>query len=201
MRARLSPWLCCTWLSQCTGPCIRSSSSQHLPFRGGMLKCFPRLSSRLNVCCRCGSSGRLYLGQGGQRVTSEQHAGQKGLESSPPLVPVPQFPVEGRPWRAACPQAGRPSQFPAALVIRAALHSPSPVPSYKEIHTAWGLSQVAALFCSASGCLPRRRRLQGLGLAAGDSRGAHPQGLQFPQTVDRGLALLLLGRFKPRIHA
>lgn len=79
--------------------------------------------------------------------------------------------------------------------------SPSPVPSYKEIHTAWGLSQVAALFCSASGCLPRRRRLQGLGLAAGDSRGAHPQGLQFPQTVDRGLALLLLGRFKPRIHA
>lgn len=130
MRARLSPWLCCMWLSQCTGPCIRSSSSQHLPFRGGMLKCFPRLSSRLNVCCRCGSSGRLYLGQGGQRVTSsEQHAGQKGLESSPPLVPVPQFPVEGRPWRAACPQAGRPSQFPAALVIRAALHShPPPSP-------------------------------------------------------------------------
>lgn len=53
-----------------------------------------------------------------------------------------------------------------------------------------------------SGCLPRRRRrLQGLGLATGDSHGACPQGLQFPQTVDGGLALLLLGRFKPRIHA
>ena len=52
-----------------------------------------------------------------------------------------------------------------------------------------------------SGCLPRRRRLQGLGPATGDSPSACPQGLQFPQTVDGGLAFLLLGRFKPRIHA
>lgn len=168
-----------------------------------MLKCFPRLSSRLNVCCRCGSSGRLYLGQGGQRVTSsEQHAGQKGLESSPPLVPMPQFPVEGAALVGCLPPGREVQPVPCSTCDPSfSPPSPSPVPSYKEIHTAWGLSQVAALFCSASGCLPRRRRLQGLGLAAGDSRGTHPQGLQFPQTVDRGLALLLLGRFKPRIHA
>lgn len=52
----------------------------------------------------------------------------EGLESSPPLVPCLSFLWRGWPWRAACPQAGRSSQFPAALVIRASLH-PHPPPS------------------------------------------------------------------------
>lgn len=126
----------------------------------------------------------------------------EGLESSPPLVPVPQFPVEGVALAGCLPPGREVQPVPCSTCDPSfSPPSPSPIPSCKEIHTAWGLSQVAALFCSASGCLPRRRRLQGLGLAAGDSHGAHPQGLHFPQTVDGGLALLLLGRFKPRIHA
>lgn len=136
-------------------------------------------------------------------TSSDQHAGQKGLESTPPLVPTPQLPVEGAAL-AGCLSPGwevKPGRR-STCDASSSPPTPSPVPSCREIHTAWGLSQVSALFCSASGCVPRRRRrLQGLGLAAGDSHGTHPQGLQVPQTLDAGLALLLLGRFKPRVHA
>lgn len=62
-------------------------------------------------------------------MTSEQHTGQKGLESTPSLIPSPPFFLwRRRPWRAACPQAWRSNQFTAALVIRAPLHPCPPPP-------------------------------------------------------------------------
>ena len=72
-------------------------------------------------------------------TSSDQHAGQKGLESTPRLVPMPQLPVEGAAL-AGCLSPGRevkpgrcstcdPSSPPP---------TPSPVPSCKEIHTPGG---------------------------------------------------------------
>lgn len=86
-------------------------------------------------------------------MTSEQHPGQRGWRARlcsslqvPPLIPTGRLPVEGAAL-AGCLPLGQevkpvrcstcdPSSSPPA---------PSPVPSCKEIHTAWGLSQVSAL--------------------------------------------------------